>query len=138
MKTLIRDNPGRIAFSRARAAVFVSFRTPIYFYNLAAPDGWAQGRPLVVAGTLGDVRRLALTPAVLALVMADEIRRRCADDEIDFLRRQIDVAAEMPQSAPYSGELRHVSDCLSEAHFYLDATQRERDAEHRPLGEAGG
>jgi hypothetical protein len=52
MPVLPRDHLGRMAFSSARAAMFVSLRAPVYFYNIVAPDGWVQGRPVVLGGTL--------------------------------------------------------------------------------------
>jgi hypothetical protein len=130
MTTLIRDNLGRIAFSRARAAVFVSLRTPIYFYNLVAPYGWTQGRPLVVGGTL---LATGIDAALAGLL-------RKPDCALMQLRIPVDLMYVGNLAIPVSvvfAVLSHVSDCLSEARLYLDATQRERDAEHWPLGEAG-
>jgi hypothetical protein len=98
---LVRDHLGRLAFASARVSVFLSLRLPLYFYNLVAPDGWGQGRPLVVGGTLGA--------ACIDALLAWRMRKR--GRPLLWLRIPLDLvyvclaAIAVPPTWPYSGVL---------------------------------
>lgn len=36
------DRLGRMAFDKARTALFVSLRGPVYLFNILSEDGWAR------------------------------------------------------------------------------------------------
>lgn len=99
--SLARDHLGRMAFASARVSVFVSLRAPLYFYNLVAPDGWVQDRPLVIAGTL--------LAAFIDAVLAWRMRKQ----GLPFLRVRVPLdliyvclaAIAVPPTWPYSGVL---------------------------------
>jgi hypothetical protein len=98
---LPRDHLGRMAFSSARAAMFVSLRAPVYFYNIVAPDGWVQGRPIVLGGTLAA--------AGIDAVIGWQLRRR--GRSLLPVRLVLDLiyvclaAIAVPPTWPYSGVL---------------------------------
>lgn len=52
MAELARDHLGRMTFSSARTALFVSLRAPLYVFNIVSAEGWVKDRPLVLAVTL--------------------------------------------------------------------------------------
>lgn len=52
MAELARDHLGRMTFSSARVALFVSLRAPLYVFNIVSAEGWVKDRPLVLAITL--------------------------------------------------------------------------------------
>ncbi|MGW2703849.1 hypothetical protein [Streptomyces sp. NPDC001340] len=91
-----------MAFDKARAALFVSLRGPVYVFNILSEDGWAQDRPAVIAGTL--------VAACVDAGVALRLHRR-EDRSLLAVRIPLDLvlvclaALAVPPTWPYSGAL---------------------------------